>query len=396
MPDASTPFTSTTLPPFELERFFARYEFEVAVNLCASDAQTIKMRELIDGASGPLRAQWEALELGYSESLGHKQLRARIAALYDVDARDTLVFSGAQEAIYAWARATLHAGDHVVCVWPAYQSLYEVARAQGCDVTLVKLSCDNGWRYDVEAIARAVTPRTKAVVINTPHNPTGCQLSRAQLDDIVTIARRHDAVLVCDEVYRYLEHDARDTLPGAATLYERAISIGVLSKAFGLAGLRIGWVATRDARLLSAMAAYKDYTTICASAPCELLACMALEQRDRIVGATRAIVLDNLNHARAFFAAHRAQLAFVPPMAGCVAVAELCRDSRTTGSALDTSLDAVAFADHAAAHHGVLVLPGSVFGLARNTFRIGLGRANFTDGLVRLDAALHSWQHNFD
>ena len=149
----------TALPPFALERFFARHEFTVEVNACASDVEAPTMAEVIGWASAQTRAAWDELALGYTEAPGHPRLRAAIAALYEgAEPDDVLVFAGAQEAIFAWANVELGAGDHVVVVWPSYQSLHEVARATGADVTLLELRHEDGWALDLDAVRDALRP----------------------------------------------------------------------------------------------------------------------------------------------------------------------------------------------------------------------------------------------
>jgi aspartate/methionine/tyrosine aminotransferase len=247
------------------------------------------------------------------------------------------------------------------------------------------LRAEDGWRIDVGALERTVTsasPAVTALVINTPHNPTGAHLTSDELTRVARLCDERGITLISDEVYRFLEHDDADTLPGAASLTPRAMSIGVLSKAFGLAGLRIGWLATRDRARLATIAAYKDYTTICASAPSEILAIAALRQRAQIIARNRGIVLANLARAHAFTSAHSGQLTWTPPRAGCVAIARL------VGDVAQRWPDTGAFADHAAQAHGVLVMPARVFGRAGAELRIGLGRLDFADGLLRLARAL--------
>jgi aspartate/methionine/tyrosine aminotransferase len=336
------------------------------------------MRELLSLADDEAQTLWESLSLGYTEAVGHRLLRREIAALYRLTAEEVLVFSGAQDAIYAWARSSLQPGDHVVCVWPAYQSLFEVARAQGCQVDLLSLDDGRGgFAFDVDKLHRLLRPNTRAVVINTPHNPTGVQLTETQLKAVVEACRARRATLLCDEVYRFLEPKDDATLPGAASLGDGAVSIGALSKSFGLAGLRIGWIASRDRALLSRVAAYKDYTSICASAPSEVLAMIALRNRQGMAARNRAIVRDNTAHMHSFVTAHAEQVSWCPPQAGAVALARLLGEP-----------DADAFVERAAREHGVLLMPGRVFGRPGPEFRVGLGRRNFAEGLPRLAAAL--------
>src|SRR5688500_16409877 len=177
---------TSTLPPFKLERYFARWEFDVPHMLCASDVETHTMAELLALADLEARQLWDRLALGYTESTGHPLLRATVASLYErIAPEQTLVFAGAEEAIYCFAHAALRAGDHAIVVWPAYQALHEVARSVGAEVTLLPLRAEDGWALDVEALRRAVRPNTRAIVINFPHNPTGSHLDRQTLDAVV-------------------------------------------------------------------------------------------------------------------------------------------------------------------------------------------------------------------
>src|SRR5688500_8041914 len=319
--------------------------------LCASDVETPTMAELLALADPEARELWERLALGYTESTGHPLLREAIASLYSrIGAEQTLVFSGAEEAIFCFAHAALSAGDHAIVVWPAYQALYEVARSAGVEVTLLPLRAEDGWALDVDALRRAVRPNTRAIVINFPHNPTGAHLDAETLGAVVDVAREAGAWLFSDEVYRYLEYDPGDRLPGAADLYERAVSLGVTSKAFGLAGLRIGWIATQESALLARLAAFKDYTTICAAGPSEVLALIALRARETILARNVNLVRENLALVERFMAAHEEWFEWLPPRAGCIAFPRLRRGGPVN-----------AFTGWLAREHGVLLMPGAVF-----------------------------------
>ena len=174
---------------FALERYFARWEFAVDNLLCASDVQGYPMAELLALADDDTRRMWDGLTLGYTESTGHPLLRAEIASLYeDLESDDVLVFAGAEEAIFCLANVLLSPGDHAVVTWPGYQSLYEVARATGAEVTLHELREDAGWAIDVDLLRRQVTSATRLIVINAPHNPTGMLPDKATFDAIVEIA----------------------------------------------------------------------------------------------------------------------------------------------------------------------------------------------------------------
>lgn len=337
------------------------------------------MHELLALADDDARVRWETLRLGYTESLGLPVLRDEIASLYPGLLRDdVMTFTGAEEAVFLTMHATLSAGDHAVVVWPAYQSLHEVARSIGASVTLVPLD-PRDWSLDVDAVAAAMRPNTRLLVINFPHNPTGAQLSPADFARLIAIAELHGAHLFSDEVYRFLEHSS-ERLPTAAESSASAISLGVMSKPFALAGIRIGWIATRDRSLHARVAALKDYTTICNSAPSEILALIALRARTRVLERTSAIVRSNLVMLDEFFARNDDRLTWIRPRAGSTAFPAL------VGGDIDQ------FAAALAEQEGVLLLPGSQFGYPGNHFRLGYGRCDMAAGLNRLEEFARSYR----
>lgn len=363
---------------FALERYFARWEFAVRYLLCASDVEGWPMAELVALADDESRSLWSGLRLGYTESSGHPLLRAEIASLYDeIWPDDVLVFAGAEEAIFCLVNVLVEPGDHVVATWPGYQSLYEVARAIGADVTLHELHEADGWALDVERLLRSVRPETRLVVVNAPHNPTGMLPTQAEWARLADALADRDVHLLADEVYRFLEVEEADRLVAGADAFRRGISLGVMSKSFALAGLRIGWLATRDRDLLARCAAFKDYTTICSAAPSEILALIALRARDRVLARSRRIVADNLALLDPFFRRRSGTFSWVPPRGGSIAFPRLLGD---------VPIDR--FAADLVEAEGVLLLPGSQFGHPGNHFRIGFGRTNLPEALGRLEAYL--------
>jgi len=361
---------------FELERFFARYEFAVRHILCASDVQGWAMADLLALADPETAALWHGLGLGYTEAPGHPLLRAEIAALYEGIAQDeVLVFSGAEEAIFAATNVLLGPGDHAIVVWPSYQSLHAIARAAGADVTLHELRATDGWAIDLDLLRRQVTPRTKLIVVNVPHNPTGALPDAATYRAVAEIAADAGATLLSDEVYRFLEVDHLDRLPAGADVGPYGVSVGVMSKSFALAGLRIGWLASHDTRLLDAAARFKDYTTICASAPAEILALIALRASETVLARSRSIVEANLGLLDAFFARRPGQFGWVRPRGGSIGFPELL-----------AHVPVGRFAEDLVAAEGVLLAPGSIFGHPGNHFRIGFGRTDMPEALAGLES----------
>ena len=363
---------------FALERFFARWEFAVDYLLCASDVEGWRMADVLALADDETAAMWRDLRLGYSESTGHPLLRAEIAELYEhVGPDDVLVFAGAEEAIFCLSTALLGPGDHAVVTWPGYQSLYEVGRAAGAEVTLHELREDQRWSLDVERLIAAIQPNTRLVVVNAPHNPTGMLPTHAEWARLADACSDRGIHLLADEVYRYLELDGAELLTAGADLFPRGVSLGVMSKSFAMAGLRIGWLATRDRELLDRCARMKDYTTICSSAPSEVLALIGLRARDRVLARSLRIVTDNIAVLDDLFRRRADRLSWIPPRGGSIAFPRLLGDE---------SIDD--FAARLVQEEGVLLLPGSQFGHPGNHFRIGFGRDNLPEAVARLEAFL--------
>ncbi len=366
------------LPPFKLERYFAKYEFNVEYLLCSSDCQAMTVAELLaldPGASEKFQAHW----LGYTESQGSPSLRRAICALYEtVQVEDILVHTGAGEAIFLFMYAALQAGDHVIVHWPCYQSLAEVARAIGCEVSTWTAREENRWALDLEDLRTLLRPNTRAIILNTPHNPTGYLMSRADFDAVHRLAGEKDLLLFSDEVYRESEYDPALRLPAACDLGDHAVSLGVTSKTYGLAGLRIGWVATKNRRVYERMAALKDYTTICNSAPSEFLAEIAMRHRRELVERNLGIIKRNLAIMDTFFARHADRFSWVRPQAGSMAF------PRYLGG------DVESFCDELVRKAGVLLLPGSVYDDPAGHFRLGLGRQNLPEAVARLEEFLEN------
>lgn len=367
------------IPEFQLERYFARWEFSARFLLGSSDAESFAATELLSLADDESRALWNGMRLGYTESPGHPLLRAEIASLYaGIAPDDVLVFEGAEEAIFTFANVELAAGDRAVVMWPAYQSLHEIARAAGADVALLRLRHDQAWSLDVDELAALVRPRASCFIMNAPHNPTGSVPSRRAFDEAVALCERTGTRLFVDEVYRFGEIDDSARLPAACEASPTAVSLGGLAKPFGLAGLRIGWIATRDRSLLGRLARFKDYLTICSSAPSELLSIAALRARDRVLARNRAIAMSNLALLDELFA-RRDDLEWVRPLAWPIAFPRLRRDEP-----IET------FASRLVETTGVMIAPESIFGHGGNHFRIGFGRKDMPQALARFEAFLEN------
>jgi aspartate/methionine/tyrosine aminotransferase len=364
------------LSPFKLERYFARYEFSAAYLLCSSDCESLAIRDLLalePGAGEGLSKHW----LGYTESLGAPSLRREISRVYTTIQPDqVLVHSGAEEAIFLFMHAALQSGDHMIVHSPCYQSLAEVALSLGCQVTAWNGKEDNRWMPDIDELIAGIRPNTRVIAINTPHNPTGMLMQREEFLAVNQIARQRGIILFSDEVYRESEYAAADRLPAACDINDLAVSLGVMSKTYGLAGLRIGWIATHNADLFARMVQLKDYTTICSSAPSEYLAELALRHREKLARRNLEIIASNLAILDRFFAAHPDRFSWIRPKAGSIAFPKL------KGEEIDD------FCHQLVTTAGVLLLPGTIFDDRGNHFRIGFGRKNMPEAVARLEEFL--------
>jgi aspartate/methionine/tyrosine aminotransferase len=362
------------IAPFKLERYFARHEFKARFLLSASDCESLSMQELLALADEDSLARWQSLSLGYTESLGLPALRSEITRLYQAVPSEHILTLTPEEGIYIAMQTLLKPGDHVICLFPAYQSLYEIAHSIGCEVTPWMLRPDgNHWRLDFEALEQSLLPHTRLLVINFPHNPTGFLPTRAELEEIIAFARAHHLFLFSDEMYRFLEYDPASRLPALCDLYEWGVSLSGLSKSMAVPGLRTGWLATQNELIFQSWAHFKDYTTICSSAPGEILALITLRARQQIVARNLALIGANLSSAHAFFAEFSDRFIWFPPLAGSTAFPRLN---------LEMSIET--FCQQVLDRKDVMLVPASMFDLPGNHFRLGLGRKNFIEALSLL------------
>ena len=370
------------LRPFALEVFFSKWEFTAQHHLCASDMQSMTLTELLALADPADRAAWDSLYLGYTETWGSAGLREAIASTYERGAAaEVLTFVGAQEGVFAAMHALLGADDHAITIIPNYQSVESVPLSI-CETTGVPLDPSNGWELDLGRMRDAIRPNTRVICINFPHNPTGKVISRATLEELIEIARGRGIYIFSDEVYRGVERRPGMMLPQVADIYERGISLNVMSKSYGLPGIRVGWVACRDAEVLGGMERMKHYTSICGSAPSEFLAQIALKKREKILERNRKLIAKNLPMLNAFFGGYPNLFEWSLPDGGCIGYPRYLGDDGVEE-----------FARKLVEQSGVLLLPASVYrsdlgATPTDRFRIGYGRDNMEAGLAAMQRHL--------
>lgn len=362
------------LSEFKLEAFFAKHEFTAPYLLSGSDAESHSMEELVNMADAECLTLWKNLRLGYTETPGLPLLREEVSKLYASQGKENiLICAGAGELIYISMHTLLNPGDHVVVLTPCYQSLKEVAKGIGAKVTEFNLDFENGqWVFNLEKFASIVTDQTKLIIINFPHNPTGFIPDKSLFNAIIDIAKQHNTYLFSDEVYRLSEQNPQDCLPNAVDCYEKAISIGVMSKSFGLPGLRIGWLATHDKKLLHALTSYRHYTTLCNSAPSEILAIIGLRNKEKILQRNINLAKQNMDLLDQFFSQYPEVYQWYRPKAGFISFPKL-----------KLNINIEQYAEKLISEEGVVILPGTVYDNKNNHFRIGFGRRNMPEALTR-------------
>lgn len=370
------------IAPFKLERFYSHHEFTAKYLLCSSDSESMTINELLsmeEGAHEKFLNHW----LGYTETTGAPWLREEISKLYgSTSAEEILVHAGAQEAIFLTIHALLNAGDHVIVQYPCYQSFVSVPESIGCSVSHWAMEYINEkWEVNIEKLKNLIQPTTKLLIINSPHNPTGYQFTKSEIIGIISLARKNNIIILSDEVYKGMEHYSELKVPAFCDMYEKAISLNVISKSYGLPGLRIGWLASPQKNLLKKIWIYKEYTTICNSAPSEFLAGVALRNGGEILKRNLAIVKCNLTYLVPFFEKHSQLFSWDRPNAGVTAfvkIRNLLNDEKFCQQVLE--------------ERNVLLLPGTIYDY-KGFFRIGFARRNMPEALEQFDQFLSKFKN---
>jgi len=369
------------IAPFLTEHYFAQYEFTTPYQLCNSDCETMTIEELLKLADTSLE-QLGQLSLGYTETLGHPDLRAAIAAAYTkVDTEDVVMLATPVEGIYLVAHAALNSGDEVIVLSPAYDALintfeHVVGPANVYRWEIVPSEDNTHWELDFNHLNRLISPKTKLLVVNFPHNPTGYLPTQNQLNEIACIVERNNLILFCDEMYFDLVHSGTPRITSAADTTEKAIILSGLSKTYGLPGLRTGWLVIQDEELRSNIINWKFYTSICASAPSEFLALAAWKVRHQLRDRSIAQIEHNLQLAESFFARWPDLFIWRKPMAGSTAL---------VGMNVPSVMD---FATQLAEKAGILILPATTLGSDDHHVRMGFGRAAFGEALKKFEEYL--------
>ncbi|KAA9000621.1 aminotransferase class I/II-fold pyridoxal phosphate-dependent enzyme [Affinibrenneria salicis] len=364
---------------FRLISYLMRREGQARYPLVASYPQSMTIGQLLSLTDDPQGERLLSLTLDYPPLRGSSWLLAAIARHYQrINDRQIVSFAGADEAIYALYHVLLQPDDHVVVVTPCYQSLESVPLSL-CQVSGVALDAARDWALDLDALSAALTPRTRMLVINFPHNPTGALIPLTTLRALVSLCRERGIWLVSDEVYRLTEYDETQRLPPVADLYERGISLNVMSKAYGLPGLRIGWIACQDADLLRRLERAKQYLSVCSAMSSEYLATQALDHQTQIIERVMRLARHNLRLLEQLLERYPQWFDWRRPAAGVLAFPRYLGPD-----------GADAFAARLLGETGVLVIPSTIYHsaltpVAPDHLRIGFGRQDLEQPLAVLD-----------
>ena len=361
--------------PFAMERYMSKYEQDVEYNLSESGVYPLRLGELLGDDPDALGRLLDT-GLGYPHANGIPELRQNVARLYPgATPDDVLITVGAAEANYITLRALLSPGDEIAVMLPNYMQIWGVAQNHGLRVTPFHLHEERGWALDAAELEAAVTPRTRLIAVCNPNNPTGRILSQAEMDVIVACAERVGAWLLADEVYRGADRVSDEENPSFYGRYDRVLAVGSLSKAYGLPGLRVGWVLGPPA-VVDEIWARHEYTTISAAMLANKLAALALspEVRPRVLARTRRYIRRGYPILQAWMDSHPGAFSLRPPDASAIAFVRYHLDINSTQ-----------FAERLRREKSVLIVPGDHFGLDRHMrIAFGLPEEYLVAGLDRI------------
>lgn len=374
------------MPHFELP---AHIEFTQSMtcpiegSLSESTAQSLTIGQLLQ-LSGEKFDSFNELELSYAPLKGGLKLRKAIAKFHErlnhhrtpLNENNVLTFCGAQETLSSIYQCLLVPKDEVIVVTPNYPSLITMAENRGCVVKAIELSAQNKWQLTIKDFENKLTDKTKLIVLNSPHNPTGTVIDSDLAEQILSLAKQHSCYILADDVSQASNYHEL-ALSHRLLDYDKAVVVSVMSKSFGLAGLRIGWAISKNEDLLLQLLAIKSDSSICCSAIDEAVAELAFKQSGRIIKPNNHLIKANIALFQKFVNEHQNLFHWQPPQAGMLAIVEVKNV---------TSIEL--WAKDLAKNTGILILPATLFGLSGSYFRLGLGKNNFKYLLTQLSAFL--------
>jgi aspartate/methionine/tyrosine aminotransferase len=350
-----------TILPSLLETWLLKYQ-NAPYNLGESGVKNLSVGELMNLTDCSVE-KLQQVSLENNDTYGSLQLRKAIASFYEGVSPDSiLVTAGTTEAILIYFHVRYQPGANVVVPVPAFHILHDIPELLGYEVRYLQLRPENNFRLDLEELSKLIDNKTEAIVLNSPHNPTGVVYSDEEIKTLLDLAQKHDAQILSDEHYRFMPHSSDiDILPSLYGSSANVVSLGSIGKCFGCIGLRIGWLIAAD-RVIQSCHTFKDYTTHTVSPINDFLATEALLNWQKILPRYRQWIGQNLDRFQDVVDRYERILGWVRPNAGTVAFPFF----------KDRSIDSATFAQKLVEETGVLVLPGEAFNLP-GCFRIRFG-----------------------
>lgn len=362
------------LDPFHIERYFNKYEFCTKYLLSSSDCEAISQKDLVELASPRTRELWDNLSLGYTYAEGLPELRVAVAERYgkNINKDNVTILTPCEGITLSIQALELGVYDEVIVPGLGYQILSEIAKTTKCTLKSWNPIIDEkgNWKFHVDDLKKLVNKgKTRLIIANFPHNPTGALLSHDEWQDVITLCKDLDCWLFSDEMYRGLELAREIRLESACDVYSKAIMLSGVSKVVSAPGLRIGWIISQNKEFVRKLRHLRDYSTICSAAPSEVLALIAVENWDYLESKNMELIKAGKAAAAEFFNKRKNKFLYHDSPAGSTSFVKLLGDENESQFCEKMNLD-----------HGILLVPGSCFGSKKgNFFRIGLGRKNIPE-----------------
>lgn len=366
------------IKPFKVEQWMNEYEMDAVNNIAETCVDSISLGELLRLSEIEENEFYKLLsevKLTYGHITGNPDLKSFIAGLYkSLASDDILTTNGGIGANNLVLQTLVEKGDKVVSIIPTYQQLYSIPESIGAEVSIVYLKKEDSYLPDMELLRKIVDDSTKVIALNNPNNPTGALIPEDMMKEIVELAGKHDAYVLCDEVYRGLSHDG-SYQSSIADLYEKGISTSSMSKVFSLAGLRLGWIATRNKELMKSFESHRDYNMISCGMLDEMIAALALEHKDKLLKRNNGIINTNLEILDKWLQEHP-KFSYVKPKAGTTALVYY-----------DYDINSYDFCKGLMDHSKTFLTPGDCFEYEKS-FRIGYAASTevLKKGLEMLEA----------
>lgn len=373
------------IKPFQVEEWMNAYETQCRYNIAETCVDSISLEALFSLTGEDLQAFWKSfsrLRLTYGDIEGSPSLLEGIASLYTTIKRQHIIPThGAAGANHHIFYSLVRPGDRVVTLVPTYQQLYSIPESYGAQVITLSLHPEDGFLPDLSTLRSLVTKGTRMLCINNPNNPSGALMPESMLQEIVEIARQADCYLLCDEVYRHLNQEDI-YIPSIADLYEKGISVSSMSKVFSLAGIRLGWIATRDPEVRKSCLSHRDYNLISCGMWDEHVGAIALKGKEKVLARSQSLIRENLAVLDTWIK-HEPHLSYCKPQAGTTALVFY-----------DYDIPSVDFCRRLVTDYGALVTPGDCFDIP-HSFRIGYAcqTNELRQGLSALSAMLRDEEH---